>query len=100
MRPTENVRSGSVDSIRVVQMRRLSGNPSRSRAPGSSSRKKSASLRSNDRSPFGTILTARPSESDRSGAIDDGVGSSGGGGEAARAVEDTGGAETADASSV
>ena len=34
-----------------------SGRPSRSRGPGSSSRKKSASCRSNDRSPLGTILT-------------------------------------------
>ena len=42
----------------------LSGNPSRSRGPGSSSRKKSASCSSKDRSPFGTILIGRWSESD------------------------------------
>ena len=47
----------SVDSIRVFQNRRLSGRPSRSRGPGKSSRKNSASCRSNDRSPLGTTLT-------------------------------------------
>ena len=41
----------------------LSGSPSRSRGPGSSSRKKSASCSSKDRSPFGTILIGRWSES-------------------------------------
>src|SRR5204863_411781 len=40
----------------VIPHRRLSGNPSRSRGPGSSSRKKSASWASDDRNPFGTIL--------------------------------------------
>ena len=49
--------SASVVSICVFQNRRLSGRPSRSRGPGSSSRKKSASCASNDRSPLGTILT-------------------------------------------
>ena len=43
--------------IRVFQNRILSGKPSRSRAPGSSSWKKSASAASNERRPFGTILT-------------------------------------------
>ncbi len=42
----------------------LSGSPSRSRGPGSSSRKKSASCASKDRRPFGTILIGRWSESD------------------------------------
>src|ERR1700690_4226036 len=56
MRPTEKVLSASVSSIRVFQNRRLSGKPSRSRGPGSSSRKKSASWASKDRKPFGTIL--------------------------------------------
>src|ERR1700738_1260571 len=56
MRPTENVLSASVSSMRVFQNRRLSGNPSRSRGPGNSSRKKSASWASKDRKPFGTIL--------------------------------------------
>ena len=56
MRPTENVRSRSVSSMRVLQNRMLSGNPSRSRGPGSSSRKKSASCSSKDRNPFGTTL--------------------------------------------
>ena len=42
----------------------LSGSPSRSRGPGSNSRKKSASCSSKDRSPLGTILIGRWSESD------------------------------------
>src|SRR5262249_61634500 len=42
----------------------LSGSPSRSRGPGSSSTKKSASCSSNDRSPLGTILIGCMSESD------------------------------------
>src|SRR6516162_4750277 len=62
IRPTSNVLSGSVSSMRVFQKRMLSGSPSRSRGPGSNSRKKSASCASNDRSPFGTILTAWLSE--------------------------------------
>src|SRR5262245_50279848 len=62
MRPTENVLSGSVSSMRVFQKRILSGKPSRSRGPGSSSRKKSASWASNDRSPLGTILIGWMSE--------------------------------------
>src|SRR5271168_4572060 len=48
--------SASVSSIRVFQKRRLSGNPSRSRGPGNSPGKKSASWASKDRNPFGTIL--------------------------------------------
>src|SRR5712692_7599688 len=56
MRPTVKVLSASFSSIRVFQNRRLSGNPSRSRGPGNSSRKKSASWASNERKPFGTIL--------------------------------------------
>src|ERR1700733_7390001 len=56
MRPTANVSSASVSSMRVFQKRMLSGNPSRSRGPGSNSRKKSASWASKDRKPFGTIL--------------------------------------------
>src|SRR5438876_11821355 len=48
--------------MRVFQKRMLSGNPSRSRGPGSSSRKKSASWASNDRRPFGTIWTGWLSE--------------------------------------
>src|SRR4029453_7046580 len=54
--PTENAFSASFSSIRVFQNRRLSGSPSRSRGPGSSSRKKSASWASKERKPFGTIL--------------------------------------------
>src|SRR5271166_5322194 len=42
--------------MRVFQNRMLSGSPSRSRGPGSNSRKKSASWASKDRNPFGTIL--------------------------------------------
>src|SRR3954452_19967815 len=57
MRPTVKVASASFSSIRFFQKRRLSGNPSRSRGPGSSSRKKSASWASKERRPFGTILT-------------------------------------------
>src|SRR6516164_1278537 len=53
MSPTENV---SGVSMQVFQNRMLSGKPSRSRGPGNSSRKKSASLASNERKPFGTIL--------------------------------------------
>src|SRR5450755_1293146 len=56
MRPTVKVLSASVSSIRVFQKRILSGSPSRSRGPGNSSRKKSASWASKDRKPFGTIL--------------------------------------------
>src|ERR1700730_14132718 len=56
MSPTRNVVSASVDSIRVFQKRRLAGSPSRSRGPGSSSRKKSASWASKEPKPFGTIL--------------------------------------------
>src|SRR3954469_12001337 len=62
MRPTVKVLSASFSSIRVFQNRRLSGNPSRSRGPGSSSRKKSASWASKDRKPFGTILAGRLTE--------------------------------------
>src|SRR5271167_13768 len=57
MRPTVKVLSASCSSMRVFQKRILSGSPSRSRGPGSSSRKKSASWASKDRNPFGTILT-------------------------------------------
>src|SRR6516165_1192675 len=62
MSPTENVLSGSVSSILVFQKRMLSGSPSRSRGPGSSSRKKSASCSSKERNPFGTILRGWLSE--------------------------------------
>src|ERR1700747_2700719 len=62
MRPTVNVLSGSVSSIRVFQKRMLSGKPSRSRGPGSNSRKKSASCASKERSPLGTILMGGLSE--------------------------------------
>src|SRR5437879_4670643 len=47
----------------------LSGKPSRSRGPGSSSRKKSASWASNERKPFGTILTASGSEKGVAGGL-------------------------------
>src|SRR5450432_2224877 len=60
--PTENVLSASISSMRVFQNRILSGSPSRSRGPGKSSRKKSASWASKDRKPFGTILMGRLSE--------------------------------------
>src|SRR6266849_1651332 len=62
MRPTANVLSASVSSMRVFQKRMLSGSPSRSRGPGSSSRKKSASWASKQRNPFGTILMGWLSE--------------------------------------
>src|SRR5271155_5299854 len=62
MRPTENVCSGSASSMRAFQKRMLSGNPSRSRGPGSSSRKKSASWASKERKPFGTIFKGWLSE--------------------------------------
>src|SRR5947207_292302 len=48
--------------MRVFQNRILSGSPSRSRGPGNSSRKKSASWASKDRKPFGTILMSWWSE--------------------------------------
>src|ERR1700738_4086998 len=71
MRPTENVLSASVSSMRVFQKRMLSGNPSRSRGPWSSSRKKSASWASKDRKPFGTILISRWSEVGGVGGVAD-----------------------------
>ena len=55
-RPTRNVLSGSVARILVFQNRSESGRPCRSRGPGNSSKKKSASCSSNEQSPFGTIL--------------------------------------------
>src|SRR5260221_11966930 len=64
MRPTGNVSSASFSSIGVFQKRRLSGKPSRSRGPGNSSRKKSASWASNERRPFGTILIGGPLETE------------------------------------
>src|ERR1700730_7202126 len=48
--------------MRDFQNRMLSGSPSRSRGPGRSSRKKSASWASKDRNPFGTILIGLLSE--------------------------------------
>ena len=52
-------------SILDFQKRMLSGIPSRSRGPASSSRKKSASLASNERSPLGTTFrTCRSDEGD------------------------------------
>src|SRR5438067_7540371 len=62
MSPTLNVLSASLSSIRFFQKRIVSGSPSRSRGPGSSSRKKSASWASKERRPFGTILTGWLSE--------------------------------------
>src|SRR4029077_8270552 len=62
--------------MRVFQKRMLSGSPSRSRGPGSSSRKKSASWASKERSPFGTILTGDEVVAGGGG----GVGGGGGGG--------------------
>src|SRR5438445_125960 len=50
--------------MRVFQKRMLSGRPLRSRGPGSSSRKKSASWASKERNPFGTILTGLLSRPD------------------------------------
>ncbi len=55
MTPTGNVASASILSIRVFQNRIVSGSPSRSRGPGSSSRKKSLSSSSKERRPLGTI---------------------------------------------
>src|SRR5262249_8881658 len=54
----------------------LSGRPSRSLGPGSSSRKKSASCSSKDRSPLGTIAMSLWSEHD-SRELDGGVTGSG-----------------------
>src|SRR5262245_54256036 len=48
----------------------LSGKPSRSRGPGNSSRKKSASWASNERKPFGTILTGWLSEVGVAGVVE------------------------------
>src|SRR6266567_94779 len=62
IRPTAHVLSGSVSSMRDFQKRIVSGSPSRSRGPGTSSRKKSASWASKERRPFGTILTGWLSE--------------------------------------
>src|SRR5580693_7903512 len=70
MRPTEKVLSASVSSIRVFQNRILSGNPSRSRGPGRSSRKKSASWASKERRPLGTILMVWWSEVGMVGVTD------------------------------
>src|SRR5690349_3267689 len=53
-------------STRVFQKRRTSGSPSLSLGPGNSSRKKSTSCSSNERSPLGTTLTAWWSRSGRS----------------------------------
>src|SRR5271169_4442428 len=64
MSPTLKVMSGSIRSIFRFQNWMLSVSPSRSRGPGKSSRKKSASCSSKDRSPRGTILIGRPAESD------------------------------------
>ncbi len=56
--PTLNVLSGSVSSIRIFQKRMVSGSPSRSRGPGSSSMKKFASSAPNDRNPLGITLNS------------------------------------------
>src|SRR5215471_7139109 len=64
--------------MRVFQKRRLSGNPSRSRGPGSSSRKKSASWASKERSPLGTIRTGWLSEGGVAGGLTSGVSDAGG----------------------
>jgi hypothetical protein len=71
--PTGKLASASVDSIRVFQNRRTSGRPSRSRGPGTSSRKNLASCWSNERKPLGTTLAGRGSESSR--AEEDSAGS-------------------------
>ena len=62
--------SGSVASMRVFQNRSDSGKPSRSRGPGRSSRKKSASFLSNDRRPLGTTLTEGPLSEPGRAAVD------------------------------
>src|ERR1700740_250107 len=62
MSPTEKASPASVLSTRVFQNRTLSGSPSRSRGPGSNSRKKSASCASKERSPLGTNLMGWLSE--------------------------------------
>ena len=49
--------------MRDFQNRSVSGSPSRSRGPGNSSRKKSASRASNDRRPLGMTFRGRLSES-------------------------------------
>ncbi len=54
-KPTAKDRAGSVSSIRRFQARIDSGRPWRSRGPGTSVTKKSASSASKARSPFGTI---------------------------------------------
>src|ERR1019366_9397197 len=55
--------------MRVFQNQILSGSPSRFRGPGSNSRKKSASLASKDRNPFGTIFKGRLSEEGVMGGV-------------------------------
>src|ERR1700691_1387091 len=71
MRPNEKVLSASVSSMRVFQNRILSGSPSRSRGPGNSSRKKSASCASKERRPLGTILAGLLSTVDDLAAVPD-----------------------------
>ena len=48
--------------MRFFQKRMLSGSPSRSRGPGRSSRKKSASWASKERNPLGTTFRGRWSD--------------------------------------
>jgi hypothetical protein len=57
--------SVSRDSMWLFQKRMLSGSPCRSRAPGSSARKKSASCWSNDRRPLGTMRIGWPDSVER-----------------------------------
>ncbi len=64
MSPMRKVFSASVASMRVFQNLRPSGRPSRSRGPGKSSRKKSASCSSKEQSPLGTTLSCRDARSD------------------------------------
>src|SRR3954466_9982414 len=54
--------------MRLFQNRIESGSPKRSRGPGNSSRKKSASPAPKDRRPLGTILTFDCSRDDKSRA--------------------------------
>ena len=76
MIPTRNVFSGSAASTRVFQNRSPSGSPSRSRGPGKSPRKNSASCSSKEQSPFGIILVEAggPNRSADRAATDESVG--------------------------
>ena len=65
MTPRRIVSSEAWVSMRCFQKRIVSGNPSRSRGPGRSERKKAASWRSKARRPLGITRTPRLLSADR-----------------------------------